>query len=124
MGSYTLSFKNSVEKDCRKIPKELLPGIFERVETLAENPFPHDTRKIAAAPYRCTGSGLGKICRLCEIDEWNWVVIDYKSKASCDYATVEEEYDFSSSIYVEAGWQFLRKSIKGRVYFIAVREYL
>jgi len=35
-------FKNSVEKDCRKIPKDLLSGIFEHVEELAANPLPHD----------------------------------------------------------------------------------
>jgi mRNA interferase RelE/StbE len=49
MSSYTLSFKNSVDKDCRKIPKDPVPGIFERVEELAANPLPHDTRKIAGS---------------------------------------------------------------------------
>jgi len=49
MSSFTLSFKNSVEKDCRKIPKDLLPNIFGHVENLSDNPFPHDAIKLAGA---------------------------------------------------------------------------
>ena len=49
MSPYTLSFKNSVEKDCRKIPKELFPNIFKRVENLSTNPLPHDAIKLAGA---------------------------------------------------------------------------
>jgi len=49
MGSYSLSFKNSVEKDLRKIPHESIPRIFEHIEKLSTDPFPYDTRKIAGA---------------------------------------------------------------------------
>ncbi len=49
MSSYTLSFKNSVEKDCRRLPKDLLPHIFEHVENLSANPLPHDAIKLAGA---------------------------------------------------------------------------
>jgi len=49
MAKYTLSFKHSVEKDCRKIPKELLLGIFSHIKQLSENPHPHDSRKLAGA---------------------------------------------------------------------------
>jgi hypothetical protein len=59
MSSYTLSFKNSVEKDCRKISKDLLPNIFEHVENLSINPLPHDAIKLAGVRNRCTGSGSG-----------------------------------------------------------------
>jgi mRNA interferase RelE/StbE len=43
MELYTLKFKNSVEKDLRKIPKELLPLIFERIEQLTEEPIPPES---------------------------------------------------------------------------------
>jgi mRNA interferase RelE/StbE len=49
MGSYSLSFKNSIEKDLRKIPKELLAHIFERIEHLSTDPLPHDVQKLAGA---------------------------------------------------------------------------
>ena len=49
MGSYSISFKNSIEKDLRKIPKELLPHIFEHVENLSADPLPHDVQKLAGA---------------------------------------------------------------------------
>ena len=49
MSPYTLSFKNSVEKDCRKIPKDLFPNIFEHVENLSATPIPHDAIKLAGA---------------------------------------------------------------------------
>jgi mRNA interferase RelE/StbE len=49
MGSYSLFFKHSVEKDLRKIPKEFIPRIFEHIENLSANPFPPDSYKIAGA---------------------------------------------------------------------------
>jgi mRNA-degrading endonuclease RelE of RelBE toxin-antitoxin system len=57
MGSYSISFKNSIEKDLRKIPRELLPHIFEHIEKLSADPLPHDVQKLAVR-NRCTGSGL------------------------------------------------------------------
>jgi len=39
MSPYTLSFKNSVEKDCRKIPKDLLPNILSTLKIFRPLPF-------------------------------------------------------------------------------------
>jgi hypothetical protein len=41
MGSYSLVLKSSVEKDLRKIPKEVLPHIFGHIENLSDEPLPH-----------------------------------------------------------------------------------
>ncbi|MGA2912268.1 MAG: type II toxin-antitoxin system RelE/ParE family toxin [Methanoregula sp.] len=49
MSSYSLAFKNSVEKDLRKIPKELLPHLIEHIENLSTDPLPHDVQKLAGA---------------------------------------------------------------------------
>lgn len=49
MGSYSITFKKSVEKDLRKIPKDLLPTIFEHIEKLAVDPLPHGSHKLASA---------------------------------------------------------------------------
>ena len=49
MAVYSLSFKNSVTKDIRKIPKVLLPHIFEQIENLSGDPIPHDVQKLAGA---------------------------------------------------------------------------
>ncbi len=37
----------------------------------------------------------GKIDRLCELSDGSWVVIDYKSEASADYAALAEDYTVS-----------------------------
>ncbi len=38
MASFKISFKRPVKKDFRKIEKQQLPGILERIAALAENP--------------------------------------------------------------------------------------
>ena len=49
MEPYSLSFKKSVEKDLRKIPKEILLHIFDHIENLVNEPVPHDAYKLASA---------------------------------------------------------------------------
>lgn len=49
MDPYSVAFKKSAEKDLRKIPREIIPHIFEHVENLAGDPVPHDAYKIASA---------------------------------------------------------------------------
>ena len=49
MEPYSLSFKNGVEKDLRKIPKEILLHIFDHIENLVNEPVPHDAYKLASA---------------------------------------------------------------------------
>jgi mRNA interferase RelE/StbE len=49
MDLYSVRFKKSIEKDCRKIPREIIPHIFEHVENLARKPVPHDAYKLTSA---------------------------------------------------------------------------
>jgi mRNA interferase RelE/StbE len=49
MEPYSLSFKKGVEKDLRKIPKEIILHIFDHVENLVNEPVPHDAYKLASA---------------------------------------------------------------------------
>ena len=49
MEPYSLVIKKSVEKDLRKIPKEIIPDIFDHVGKLVREPVPHDS-------YKLTGS--------------------------------------------------------------------
>ena len=49
MERYSLIVKKSVEKDLRKIPREMIPLILEHAENLAADPVPHDAYKIASA---------------------------------------------------------------------------
>lgn len=44
MTAYTIDFKASVEKDLRKVPKDRLPDILEKIEELAEAPLPVDSK--------------------------------------------------------------------------------
>jgi ATP-dependent exoDNAse (exonuclease V) beta subunit len=58
------------------------------------------------------------------MDDGSWVVIDYKSEASSDYAAVAEEYALSLSVYVEAARQIVREEVMGCIYFTEIDEYL
>lgn len=49
MDPYSVAFKKSAEKDLRKIPKEIIPHIFEHIENLVNEPVPHDAYKLASA---------------------------------------------------------------------------
>jgi mRNA interferase RelE/StbE len=51
MARYTLIVKTSVEKDLKKIPRELVPSILSGIENLADNPFPRDSVKLSGAEH-------------------------------------------------------------------------
>ncbi|AKB62099.1 type II toxin-antitoxin system RelE family toxin [Methanosarcina mazei] len=51
MATYTIDFKASVEKDLRKVPKDRLPVILEKIEELAEVPLPSDSKKLSGAEH-------------------------------------------------------------------------
>ncbi|MGB9940074.1 type II toxin-antitoxin system RelE family toxin [Methanosarcina sp.] len=48
MAAYTIDFKASVEKDLKKVPKDRLPDILEKIEELAEVPLPSDSKNCPA----------------------------------------------------------------------------
>jgi mRNA interferase RelE/StbE len=48
---YNICFKNSVEKEFKKLPKSVLRRVTERIELLAANPFPHGVSKISGAEH-------------------------------------------------------------------------
>lgn len=47
MASYKIEFATGVRKDFRKIPKQDATRILKRIERLAENPRPPDSKKLA-----------------------------------------------------------------------------
>ena len=49
MASYNLSYKPSVEKDLRSIPRLLVAQIIARIERLASDPFPPQSVKLQGA---------------------------------------------------------------------------
>jgi ATP-dependent exoDNAse (exonuclease V) beta subunit len=65
----------------------------------------------------------GKIDRLCEMVGGSWIVIDYKSEASADYAVVAEEYILSLSVYGEAARQIVRKDVEAWVFFTEMGQF-
>jgi mRNA interferase RelE/StbE len=48
MASFKVTFKPSVEKDLRKLPKAVVSRLIERAESLAENPFPSASEKLTS----------------------------------------------------------------------------
>jgi mRNA interferase RelE/StbE len=51
MAAYTIDFKANVEKDLKKVPKDRLPDILEKIEELAEVPLPSDSKKLSSAEH-------------------------------------------------------------------------
>lgn len=54
MGLYKIEFKQSAERDIRKIIPTLIPNILRKIETLASNLFPRQSLKLSGveATYR------------------------------------------------------------------------
>lgn len=47
MGSYRIKYRSSFEKEIRSVPKEFVDTIAIRIDSLAQNPFPPDCKKLA-----------------------------------------------------------------------------
>ncbi len=47
MGSYSIDFKPSVEKDLRHLSRTLVSRVMERIEKLKTDPFPRETVKLS-----------------------------------------------------------------------------
>ena len=46
MKTYNISFKPSVEKDLKDLPKKIISRIMEKIKELANNPFPRRAIKL------------------------------------------------------------------------------
>lgn len=79
-------------------------------------------RSSCEVPFVVTFEGrpvTGKIDRLCEIEDGNWVVIDYKTVffISANISEVVEEYFLSISIYHDAARKILSVDVNVWLYF-------
>ena len=70
MGSYSVILKPAVEKDLRSLPKKVLARVFERIETLENEPFSRQSLKLEGAEqmYRLR---VGDYRIIYEIDQAN-----------------------------------------------------
>lgn len=46
MGLFKIDPKRSLEHDLKRIDRQYIPRIFDAIESLAENPFPFQSRKM------------------------------------------------------------------------------
>ncbi len=46
MGSFKIDWKSSSEHDLKKITKQYIPKIINAIESLADNPFPVQSKKL------------------------------------------------------------------------------
>ncbi len=51
MASYSVLLKPSVEKDLRSLSRPVVKRVWSRVETLAEEPLPRQSTKLAGAEH-------------------------------------------------------------------------
>lgn len=61
MASYKLSFKQSVAKDLRRIPKDDVARILKRIDMLAENPRPPGSEKLSGQERYRVRQGVYRI---------------------------------------------------------------
>ena len=47
MGFFRIKYRSSFEKEIRSVPKEFTNTIAVRIDSLAQNPFPPDCKKLA-----------------------------------------------------------------------------
>jgi ATP-dependent helicase/nuclease subunit A len=86
-------------------------------------------REFCELPFSITFEGkrvVGKIDRLCELNDGLWLVIDYKSEAVSpdEYVNLAKEYGVSMKVYKEAARQLVGGSVEGRLYFTDTGEFL
>ena len=61
MASYRLAFKQSVAKDLRRIPKQDVKRILQKVEALAKNPRPPGCEKLSGQDRYRVRQGVYRI---------------------------------------------------------------
>ena len=76
MASYRLTFKKSVTKDFRSIPKKDVPRILKRIEALADDPRPVGSEKLSGQERFRVRQGMYRI--IYEIQNEELVIIVVK----------------------------------------------
>jgi len=71
MGSYSISFKPSVEKDLRPLSKTLVSRVMKRIERLRTDPFPRQAIKL---------SGTERLYRIRVGDYWIVYEVDTQAR--------------------------------------------
>jgi mRNA interferase RelE/StbE len=51
MASFSIQWRTSTKKDLRKLPSREVQRVLVEVESLAENPFPHGSEKLAGTEH-------------------------------------------------------------------------
>jgi mRNA interferase RelE/StbE len=51
MASYKITFKPSVEKDLRALPKSVIARVLDHIQALANDPLPRQSIKLAGAEH-------------------------------------------------------------------------
>lgn len=83
MAFYNIRFKNSVEKDFKKLPRAVLHRVTERVELLATDPFPRGVSKLSGAErlYRIL---VGNYRIIYSVDDWKKLIFVHYIRHSRD----------------------------------------
>jgi len=76
MGLFKIDPKGSTEHDLKKIDRQFIPRILEAIETLAENPFPVQSKKLkdSESSYRLK---VGDYRVIYQVDQVNKAIVIY-----------------------------------------------
>jgi mRNA interferase RelE/StbE len=75
MASYRLTFKKSVTKDFRSIPKNDVPRILKRIEALADDPRPVGSEKLSGQERFRVRQGMYRIIYEIQNEELMIIVV-------------------------------------------------
>lgn len=50
MACYKIQWKSSAAREVRKLPKDVIQRVIQRIEALVQNPIPSGARKMATVP--------------------------------------------------------------------------
>ena len=76
MASYKIEWKSAAERDLKAIDKQVIDKILQAVESLAENPFPSQRRKLHYAEASCR-IRVGRYRVIYEVDSEKKIVVIY-----------------------------------------------
>ncbi len=75
MAEYKIFFKESVEKDFRKVPKKYLCKILEKIEALKNNPRPEGSEKLTGQELYRIRQGVYRVVYSIQDNELTiWVI--------------------------------------------------
>ena len=89
MASYEIQWKHSAEKDLRGIARHLIPRILETIDSLSDDPFPPQHRKLYGSESSyCIRIRIGDYRVIYQVDVEKKIIVIYHVRHRKDIQSV------------------------------------